>query len=65
MKLSIEAELVYNFAEETQVVANLEASRASDQIILSESLDIQPHPQFFPIPPRTVTGVSGLRSRAM
>jgi transglutaminase-like putative cysteine protease len=42
MKLSIEAELVYNFAEETQVVANLEASRTSDQIILSESLDIQP-----------------------
>ena len=40
MKLSIEAELVYNFAEETQVVANLEASRTSDQIILSESLDI-------------------------
>ena len=42
MKLSIEAELVYNFAHETQVIANLEASRTSDQIILSESLDIQP-----------------------
>jgi transglutaminase-like putative cysteine protease len=42
MKLSIEAELNYNFANETQVIANLEASRTSDQIILSESLDIQP-----------------------
>jgi transglutaminase-like putative cysteine protease len=42
MKLSIEAELVYNFVDETQVVANLEASRTSDQIILSETLDIQP-----------------------
>jgi transglutaminase-like putative cysteine protease len=42
MKLSIAAELVYNFAEDTQVIANLEAARTSDQIILSESLDIQP-----------------------
>ena len=42
MKLSIEAELVYNFANATQVIANLEASRASDQVILSELLDIQP-----------------------
>lgn len=42
MKLSIEAQLVYNFTEGTQVIANLEASRTSDQIILSESLDIQP-----------------------
>jgi hypothetical protein len=45
MKLSIEAELVYNFANETQVIANLEASRTSDQLILSESLDIQPPAQ--------------------
>ena len=36
MKLSIEAELVYNFATDTQVIANLEASRTSDQLILSE-----------------------------
>ena len=42
MKLSIEAELVYNFANDTQVIANLEASRTSDQLILSELLDIQP-----------------------
>ena len=46
MKLSIEAELVYNFAADTQVIANLEASRTSDQIILSESLDIQPPARF-------------------
>jgi transglutaminase-like putative cysteine protease len=45
MKLSIEAELAYNFANDTQVIANLEASRTSDQIILSESLDIQPPSQ--------------------
>ena len=45
MKLSIEAELVYNFAKDTQIIANPEASRAGDQIILSESLDIQPPAQ--------------------
>ena len=42
MKLSIEAQLVYNFVNDTQVIANLEASRTSDQVILSETLDIQP-----------------------
>jgi len=42
MKLSIEAELVYAFAKDTQIIAILEASRTSDQIILSELLDIQP-----------------------
>jgi transglutaminase-like putative cysteine protease len=42
MKLSIEAELAYSFASDTQIIANLEASRTSDQIILSEALDINP-----------------------
>ena len=42
MKLSIKAELVYCFAEATQIIANLEASQTSDQTILSESLDVQP-----------------------
>jgi transglutaminase-like putative cysteine protease len=42
MKLSIKAELVYVFAEATQIIANLEASQTDDQMILSESLDIQP-----------------------
>jgi transglutaminase-like putative cysteine protease len=42
MKLSIKAELVYSFADATQVIANLEASHTSDQVILSESLDIEP-----------------------
>jgi transglutaminase-like putative cysteine protease len=42
MKLSIEAELVYNFANDTQIIANLEASRTSDQTILSEAPDFQP-----------------------
>lgn len=45
MKLSIEAELVYHFANATQVIAKLEASRTNDQIILSELLDIQPPAQ--------------------
>jgi transglutaminase-like putative cysteine protease len=45
MKLSIEAELVYNFANDTQIIANLQASRASDQAVLTESLDIQPPAQ--------------------
>jgi hypothetical protein len=47
MKLSIEAELVYNFVGDTQAIANLEASRTSDQIILSESLDIVAAGQIF------------------
>jgi transglutaminase-like putative cysteine protease len=42
MKLAIKAELVYVFAEATQIIANLEASQTEDQMILSESLDIQP-----------------------
>jgi transglutaminase-like putative cysteine protease len=42
MKLSIKAELVYTFAAATQIIANLQASQTSDQVILSESLDIQP-----------------------
>jgi transglutaminase-like putative cysteine protease len=42
MKLSIAAELVYSFAQATQIIANLEASQASDQTILSESLEVQP-----------------------
>jgi transglutaminase-like putative cysteine protease len=46
MKLSIEAELVYTFVGDTQVIANLEASRTSDQVILSESLDNQPPAKF-------------------
>ena len=42
MKLSIKSELVYSFADATQIIANIEASHTSDQVILSESLDIQP-----------------------
>ncbi|WP_108522329.1 transglutaminase-like domain-containing protein [Bradyrhizobium algeriense] len=42
MKLLIKAELVYAFAQATQVIAIIEASHTSDQKILSESLDIQP-----------------------
>jgi len=45
MKQLIEAELVYIFASDTQIIANLEASRMSDQIVLSESFDIQPPAQ--------------------
>ena len=42
MKLSIVAELVYTFADATQIIACLEASHTADQTILSESLDVQP-----------------------
>ncbi len=42
MKLSIKAELVYSFADATQIIANIEASHTSDQSVLSETLDIQP-----------------------
>lgn len=42
MKLSIRAELVYQFAQATQIIANIEAAHTGDQTVLSESLDIQP-----------------------
>ena len=42
MKLSIAAELVYTFADATQIIACLEASLTADQTVLSESLDVQP-----------------------
>jgi transglutaminase-like putative cysteine protease len=42
MKLSIKAELVYSFSDATQIIANLEAAHTSDQVILSESLGVQP-----------------------
>jgi len=42
LKLSIQAELAYSFAQATQVIANIEASHTSDQMVLEESLDIEP-----------------------
>jgi transglutaminase-like putative cysteine protease len=42
MKFSIKAELVYQFAQTSQIIANLEASHTGDQMVLSESLEIQP-----------------------
>jgi transglutaminase-like putative cysteine protease len=42
VKLSVNAELAYSFANATQIIANIEASHTSDQSILSETLDIQP-----------------------
>jgi transglutaminase-like putative cysteine protease len=42
MKLSIGTELVYQFAQSTQVIASLEASQTSDQVTISESLDVAP-----------------------
>jgi hypothetical protein len=42
VKLSIQAELAYTFEQATQIIANIEASHTNDQMILSESLDIQP-----------------------
>jgi hypothetical protein len=56
MKLSIMAELVYTFAEATQVIACLEASHSADQTVLSESLDVR-----LPVPLLRDTSLSGDR----
>ena len=42
MKISVNAELVYSFAEATQVIASIEAAHSKDQSVMSEVLDIQP-----------------------
>lgn len=42
MKLSIQSELAYSFADATQIIASLEASHTDDQTILSESLTLDP-----------------------
>jgi transglutaminase-like putative cysteine protease len=43
MKLSIQTELFYHFDYNTQVLANIEASRSVDQEILEENLVLEPH----------------------
>ena len=43
MKLSIDAELNYRFAPNSQIVANLEASLTADQNILEELLTVTPN----------------------
>jgi transglutaminase-like putative cysteine protease len=45
MQIFIKAELIYSFAEATQIIANIEASHTGDQTILSESLNIVPPAQ--------------------
>ena len=42
MKISIDAELNYRFAPNSQIVANLEASLTPDQHILEEMLTVTP-----------------------
>jgi transglutaminase-like putative cysteine protease len=42
MKISVKAELVYSFAEATQVIASIEAAHSDDQSVVSEVLDIEP-----------------------
>jgi transglutaminase-like putative cysteine protease len=42
MRLSVKAELIYNFTEATQVIASIEAAHSNDQTVISEALDIQP-----------------------
>src|ERR1700737_56227 len=54
VKLSINAELAYNFANATQIIANIEASHTSDQSVLSERLDIQHRENF--LPPKPANG---------
>lgn len=60
MKLSIRTELVYMFAPETQIIANIEASHTSDQMVLSELLDIQPPAQL--ITDKTLGGDRSIRA---
>src|ERR1700712_1713923 len=60
MKLSITTELVYMFAPETQIIANIEASHTSDQTVLSELLDIQPPTQL--IADKTLAGDRSTRA---
>ena len=42
MKVSIQAELVYRFSNDTQIIANIEAAHTSDQFVISENLEVQP-----------------------
>lgn len=42
MKISIRAELTYSFAEETQIIAAIEAARTHDQSVISETLEFPP-----------------------
>ena len=64
MKLAIKAELVYAFAQATQIIANIEASQTNDQAILSESLEIQPPIQLLSDKTPMGTAASAPRSRA-
>jgi hypothetical protein len=64
MKLSIEAELVYNFVGDTQVIANLEASRTGDQVFYPNRWTFSRRLNFFRIPRLTVTAAFGLPFRA-
>jgi transglutaminase-like putative cysteine protease len=42
MKLTIRTELVYTFAEATQIIASIEAARSADQDIIEEDLVFEP-----------------------
>ena len=61
MQLSIQSELVYSFADSTQIIANIEASHTSDQVILSEALDIQPPVKLLSDKSLTATAASAPR----
>jgi hypothetical protein len=65
MKLSIKAELVYNFAEATQIIANLEASQTGDQIIRRKRLRSSRRRTFYPIRRHMETAEYARRSQAM
>lgn len=45
MKLSVRAELVYEFQSATQVIAAIEAARSPDQTVISESLQVSGEPE--------------------
>lgn len=42
MKVSIQADLTYSFAKDTQIIANIEAAHTKDQFVISEMLKILP-----------------------
>ena len=60
MKLLVEVDLVYKFDDATQVIASIEASHTSDQIVLSETLDVQPATQL--LRDKTLTGDRRIRA---
>jgi hypothetical protein len=65
MKLSIEAELIYNSPMKPRLLLTWKPREPATNSFGQNRPISSPQPHFFPIPPRTVTGAYGLRSPAM